>query len=138
MGSSVTTARARTGHLQRPFRQRRTERGIAYRARAPWQRRPRSSQRTGKPFTGRRGSGGWGEGVSVKVRVRRRADTPKVSVHRRAGCLESVQVRFGGGQLETCLRSIVLVVRRHEDRQGAGCLPYFVANLSSATDRLAR
>src|SRR3954447_8010380 len=46
-------------------------------------------------------------------------------VHWRAGCLESVQVRFGGGQLETCLRSIVPVERRHDDRQGAGCLPYF-------------
>src|SRR5262245_9015275 len=40
------------------------ERGIAYRVRAPWRRRPRSSRRSndrpgraGKPSTGRRGSG---------------------------------------------------------------------------------
>ena len=54
-----------------------------------------------------------------------KADALLDRIYWRAGCLESVQVRFGGGQLETCLRSIVPVVRRHEDRQGAGCLPYF-------------
>src|SRR5262249_35619665 len=35
-----------------------TERGIAYRARVPGRRSPRSSQRWGKPITGPRGTGG--------------------------------------------------------------------------------
>ena len=34
-----------------------TERGMAYRARAPGSRSPRSSRRSGKPATGRRGTG---------------------------------------------------------------------------------
>ena len=33
--------------------------GIAYGARALWRRSPHSSQRTGKPSTGRRGTGSW-------------------------------------------------------------------------------
>src|SRR5262245_43681185 len=44
-----------------------TERGIAYRARAPRRRSPRSSQRWGEPTTGRRGTGG---AASRRERVR--------------------------------------------------------------------
>jgi len=36
--------------------------------------------------------------------------------------------------LETCLRSRVLVERRHEDRQGAGRLPYFGCDTKSLGD----
>ena len=97
MGSSLTIARTRKGHLQRPERQRPAERGIPYKARAPWERRPRSSPRAGKPSTWQRGSGGWGEGVSVKVREMRRADTTKVPVHWRARCGESCTAGSGGG-----------------------------------------
>src|SRR5262249_18407432 len=50
-----------------------------------------------------------------KVRVMRSADTPKVPVHWRAGCLESVQVRFGGGRLETC---VTVNSARRETPQG--------------------
>jgi len=44
--------RAQMRHLNHPERQRRAERGIPYRARAPRERSLRSSLRTGKPSTG--------------------------------------------------------------------------------------
>ena len=48
----VAGPRARTRHLNRPERQRRTEGGIPYRATAPRERSLHSSLRAGKPSTG--------------------------------------------------------------------------------------
>jgi len=66
-GRRLAISRARTGHPHHPKRRSRTKRGIPYRARAPWERRPRSSRRTGKPSTRRRGSGESDEQMSRYV-----------------------------------------------------------------------
>src|SRR4051812_25346740 len=55
---------------------------IAYRARAPGQRRPRSSPRPGKPATWRRGSGGQ-MAKSVEVREMRNAETTLAIIRER-------------------------------------------------------
>jgi hypothetical protein len=46
-------------------------------------------------------------------------------VHWRAGCGKSLEAGSEGGSWKPAPRSIVPVARRHDDRQGAGCLPWF-------------
>jgi hypothetical protein len=53
----TTRSRGRKGCLSRAIKFPKCKRGIAYRARAPWQRSLRSSLRTGKPSTWRREAG---------------------------------------------------------------------------------
>src|SRR5436309_2275427 len=45
-------------------------------------------------------------------------------VHWRAGCVERCKSGSEGGSWKPAPRSIVPVERHHDDRQGAGCLPY--------------
>ena len=57
-GRQVTNcSRVQKGCLNRADKFPKRKRGIAYRARAPWQRSPHSSPKTGKPSTWRRGAG---------------------------------------------------------------------------------
>jgi len=53
----MNCSRVQKGCLNRANKFPKRKRGIAYRARAPWQRSPHSSPKTGKPSTWRRGAG---------------------------------------------------------------------------------
>jgi len=84
----------------------RTNHGIPYGGRPLWERSRRSSQRPGKPATGRRAAGVW-KYRAAKVRDAqamrswpfRAVDMGKAK-HWRAGCGEILHVRFGKGPLE--------------------------------------
>src|SRR6266536_786865 len=88
---------------------------MAYGARALRSRSARSSRgsgappgRTGKPFTGRRGTGGCGRGQGRGARCTQPVTcllptVPcTVASHRRAGCGDKPHARFGGGPTEKC------------------------------------
>ena len=74
------------------------ERGIAYGGRPLWQRSPRSSPRTGKPSTWRRGAGGFDGIQQGGTQDEKRRNCTERHTHWRAGCAERRTSGSEGGR----------------------------------------
>ena len=74
------------------------ERGIAYGGRPLWQPSPRSSPRTGKPSTWRRGAGGFDGIQQGGTQDEKRRNCTERHTHWRAGCAERRTSGSEGGR----------------------------------------